>query len=185
MFQKYQLAGLRRKQGYRRCFWSRVTTDGLLGTAIHMQIHPQPRFHCIPASSFDQLCCCGWAGLELFNASVCAGGDLRLMTRSYCKTLHMHVSWYIDNSSYICIYIYICLFNCIYIYTYISCTWQLPVIFGIVWRGLARLVQRLVVPDSPWKVSPQSKFQTEPLLRREKDMVHGNFKLSLESYEGV
>ena len=51
--QKYQLADLRRKQGYRWCFWSRVT-DCLLGTAIHMQIHPQPRFHCNPASSFDQ-----------------------------------------------------------------------------------------------------------------------------------
>ena len=131
--QKYQLADLRRKQGYRWCFWSRVT-DCLLGTAIHMQIHPQPRFHCIPASSFDQLCCCGWAGLELFNASVCAGGDLRLMTRSYCKTLHMHVSWYIDNSSYICIYIYMSIQLYIYIHTYLA---------------------------------------------------HGNFQLSLESYEGV
>ena len=48
---KYQLAGLQRKQGYRRCFWSRVT-DGLLGTAIHMQIHPQLPFHCNRSSSF-------------------------------------------------------------------------------------------------------------------------------------
>ena len=36
-----------------RCFWRRVT-DGLLPAAIHMQIYPQPRFHCNPANSFDQ-----------------------------------------------------------------------------------------------------------------------------------